>query len=266
MIDRMLVMLIDTSLWLFGILTLALLYAAQEAGIRMGLWRGRQRPPHDRDLAGIGTITAGMLGLLAFMLGLTINIAQARFEARRGLVVQEANAITTAWLHAKLIAGDDGPVIVALIENYARLELAYVSAGTFDVEPGLIARMGGLQKQIWQAAQNVARRDPSSLTAALITALLNMFSAATAERFAFASEVPTDLSWMLVGGSVLAIGAMGYHLGVSGQRQVVLTSLLLVMWSGGMVLIADLNRPRIGMIRVDPAPLAWAIQAFGEPR
>ena len=82
MIDRMLAMLLDTSLWLFGVLTLALLYAVHEAGFRIGLWRGRQRPVHDRDLAGIGTITTGMLGLLAFTLGLTINIAQAR--SRRG--------------------------------------------------------------------------------------------------------------------------------------------------------------------------------------
>ena len=67
-------------------------------------------------------------------------------------------------------------------------------------------------------------------------------------------------------GSLLAIGAMGYHLGVSGARQVVLTSLLLVMWAGGMVLIADLNRPRVGVILVDPAPLVWAIQGFGEAR
>ena len=57
MIDRMLAMLLDTSLWLFGALTLALLYAVHEAGLRIGLWRGRQRPVHDRDLTGIGTIT-----------------------------------------------------------------------------------------------------------------------------------------------------------------------------------------------------------------
>jgi hypothetical protein len=266
MFGRMLVVLIDTSLWLFGILSLMVLYAAHEVGVRIGLWRGRQRPAHDRDLAGIGTLTTGMLGLLAFTLGLTINIAQARFEARRGLVVQEANAIATAWLRTKLIAGDEGPMIAALVEKYAQLELAYVAADSFDAEPALIAGMGNLQKQIWQAAQTVARRDPSSLTAALITALLNMFSAAAAERFAFESEVPADLSWMLMGGSVLAIGAMGYHLGVSGARQVVLTSLLLVMWSGGMVLIADLNRPRIGLIRVDPAPLTWAIEGVGKTR
>jgi hypothetical protein len=67
---------------------------------------------------------------------------------------------------------------------------------------------------------------------------------------------------MLMAGSVLAIGALGYHLRASGSRQIVLTTLLLVMWAGGIVLIADLNRPRIGGIRVDPAPLQWTIDDF----
>jgi hypothetical protein len=74
------------------------------------------------------------------------------------------------------------------------------------------------------------------------------------------------MSWMLMAGSVLAIGAMGYHFGASGARHMVLTSLLLVMWAGGMALIADLNRPRTGTIRVDPAPLVWTVRSFGEQR
>jgi hypothetical protein len=266
MIERTLARLIDTNLLLFGLLVLALLYAANETGYHIGLWRGRQRHTHERDLAGIGTITTGMLGLLAFTLGLTINIAQARFESRRNLVIQEANAISTAWLRSKMIADDEGPVITALIETFAKVELAYVSANEFEAEPALIARTGVLRTQIWQTAQILGQRDQPWITAALTTALIEMFNASVAERFAFESRVPADLSWMLMGGSLLAIGAMGYHLGASGSRQVVLTSLLLVMWAGGMVLIADLNRPRVGEIRVDPAPLRWTIESFGPPR
>jgi hypothetical protein len=266
MLNRALTTLTDTSLLLFGVLVLGLLYAANESGFHIGRWRGRQRPAHDRDLAGIGTITAGMLGLLAFTLGLTINIAQARFETRRNLVVQEANAISTAWMRSKLVAGDEGPTITALIEAFARVELAYVSADSFDVETELLARTTSLQAQIWQVAQAVVQREPSTMTAALITAVLNVFDAAVAERFAFQSRVPADLSYMLLAGSLLAIGAMGYHLGSSGSRQVVLTALLLVMWAGGMVLIADLERPRIGAIRVDPAPLVWVVQGFDQGR
>ena len=266
MLDGALATLIDTSLLLFGALILALLYAAHETGFQIGRLRGNRRPPHERDLAGIGTITTGMLGLLAFTLGLTINIAQARFEVRRNLVDQEANAIEAAWLRSALIPGDEGPAIKAMIEDFANVELAYVSADSFAAEPGLIGRQNALQRRIWRTAQGIARLDPSSRTSSLLTALLEMFGAAQNERFAFDSRVPADLSWMLMGGSMLAIGAMGYHLGSSGTRQVVLTSMLLVMWAGGMVLIADLNRPRVGEIRVDPAPLGWTVKGFDQAR
>jgi hypothetical protein len=266
MLDRLLTTTIDTSLVLVGGLVLLLLYAANEIGFRAGLWRARHRPAQDRDLAGIGTITAGMLGLLAFTLSLTINIAQNRFELRRSFIVQDANAVEAAWLRSKLITSEDGPVITGLIEAFGKVQLAYVSADTFDVEPGLIAEKDLLQSQIWHAVQTVARQQASTTTAALVAAVIEMFGTAQTERFAFESRVPANMSWMLMAGSLLAIGAMGYHFGASGSRHIVLTSLLLVMWAGGMVLIADLNRPRIGAIRVDPAPLVWTVRNFSEQR
>jgi hypothetical protein len=266
MLDQVIVTTIDISLVLFGGVIVVLLYAANEIGFRIGLWRARYRPTHDRDLNGIGTITAGMLGLLAFTLSLTINIAQNRFEFRRGLVVQEANAIEAAWLHSKLITGEEGPLIATLIEAFAKVQLAYVSSDTFDVEPELISRKSALQKQIWQAMQTITREQLSTSTSTLAAALIEMFNAAQTERFAFESRVPANMSWMLMAGSLLAIGAMGYHSGVAQSRQIVLTSLLLVMWAGGMALVADLNRPRVGTVRVDPAPLAWTVRAFDQQR
>jgi hypothetical protein len=266
MLDQILVRTIDASLVLFAGLVVVLLYAANEVGFRIGRRRARHRPAQEHDIAGIGTITAGMLGLLAFTLSLTINIAQNRFELRRGLVVQEANAIEAAWLGSKLLADEGRAAITALIEAFARVQLAYVSADTFDVEPKLIAQKEALQTQIWQAVEAVVRTQPSISTSVLAAAVIEMFNAAQTERFAFESRVPANMSWMLMGGSLLAIGAMGYHFGASGSRHLVLTSLLLVMWAGGMALIADLNRPRIGAIRVDPAPLVWTVQEFDQQR
>ena len=64
-------------------------------------------------------------------------------------------------------------------------------------------------------------------------------------------------------GSLLSIGALGYQFGLAGKRPVVLSSLSLLMWSGAMVLIVDLNLPRMGSIKADVAPLVWTIQEFG---
>jgi hypothetical protein len=61
---------------------------------------------------------------------------------------------------------------------------------------------------------------------------------------------------------MLAVGALGYQIGLGGRRQLPLAALLLVMLSGAMDVIVDLNRPRLGFVRVDSAPLVWTIQGF----
>ncbi|MEA2736968.1 MAG: hypothetical protein QOH05_275 [Acetobacteraceae bacterium] len=262
MLEHALNTLSDVSLVLFGALVAAILFASNEIGYRIGVRRAQRRPAGEQEHIGIGTITAGMLGLLAFTLSLTINIAQNRYEVRRGLVLQEANAVQAAWLRSKLVGGERGPPVTAMIEEFAKVQLAYVSSDRFEDEAGLTARKTALEAQIWQAMQVLSREQPTNATSGLVLALIEMFGAARAERFAFASQVPANMTWMLMAGSVLAIGALGYHLRASGSRQIVLTTLLLVMWAGGIVLIADLNRPRIGGIRVDPAPLQWTIDDF----
>ncbi|MDB5401931.1 MAG: conserved rane protein of unknown function [Rhodopila sp.] len=262
MLEQALNSLIDFSLVLFGALVAAVLFASNEIGYRIGVHRAQRRPAGEQEHIGIGTITAGMLGLLAFTLSLTINIAQNRYEVRRGLVLQEANSVQAAWLRSKLIGGERGPPVTAMIEEFAKVQLAYVSTDRSEDEAGLIARKTALEAQIWHAMQVLSREQPTNATSGLALALIEMFGAARAERFAFASQVPANMTWMLMAGSVLAIGALGYHLRASGSRHIVLTSLLLVMWAGGIVLIADLNRPRIGAIRVDPAPLKWTIDDF----
>jgi hypothetical protein len=262
MLEQTMNWLTDLSLVLFGGLVAAALFAATEIGYRIGMHRARRRPGGEHEHVGIGTITAGMLGLLAFSLSLTINIAQNRYETRRSLVLQEANSVQSAWLRSKLIGGERGPPITAMIEEFAKVQLAYVSTDRFADEPGLTARKTALEVQIWHAMQLLSREQPSNATSGLALALTEMFGSARAERFAFESQVPASMAWMLMAGSVLAIGSLGYHLSASGSRHIVLTSLLLVMWAGGIVLIADLNRPRIGTIRVDPSPLRWTIDDF----
>jgi hypothetical protein len=142
------------------------------------------------------------------------------------------------------------------------VQLVYVSTDRFEDEPGLVASKTAREAQIWRAMEALSHEQGTNATSGLTLALTEMFGAARAERFAFASQVPTNMAWMLMAGSVLAIGALGYHLSASGSRHIVLTSLLLVMWAGGIVLIADLNRPRIGAIRVDRARLRWTIEDF----
>jgi len=252
------------SLTLYCVVLFVLMTSAAEVGFRLGVFRAKRRTPQERELSGIGAITGGMLGLMAFTLGLTINFAQERFDTRRSLVVQEANAIGTAWLRSQLIDSPETAAIQPLIEAYAKVQLAYTVAPRSEDEPALVARGNALQDQIWRHMRTLVRREPTTATVSLSAALTEMFDLAQSQRFAFTSLVPSNLSWMLLAGSLLAIGAMGFQHGLAGRRQIVLMSFLLMLLAGEMVLITDLNRPRIGNIHVDPAPLEWTIQGFGK--
>ena len=99
------------------------MFASNEIGYRIGAHRAQRRPAGEQEHIGIGTITAGMLGPLAFTLSLTINIAQSRYEARRGRVLQEANSVQAAWSRSRLIGGERGPPVTAMIELFAKVQL-----------------------------------------------------------------------------------------------------------------------------------------------
>jgi hypothetical protein len=255
--------LFELGLLATGLFLFVSLMIATEIGYRLGRQAVTRNSAKATELSGISTLTAGMAGLLAFTLGLSISFGQSRFEARRNLVLTEANAIGTAWLRAKLIDGDEGAVISKKIEDFARTRLAFTTASLdLDTAP-LIARANALQAEIWQPLQVVARRAPNTITTALVNALNEMFDDATAQQFAYQSRVPPSIMLGLFCGGILSIGALGYQFGLQGGRQTVLSTLLLTMWSGGMLLIVDLQHPRIGTIRVDASPLIWVINGFG---
>jgi hypothetical protein len=239
------------------------LLLASEVGYRIGLMTHSRRLAPATDLSAVSALTAGMIGLLTFTLSLSINFAQNRYETRRGLVLVEANAIETAWLRTKLIDNEEGRVIAAKIEDYARVRLAFISAASDADVPKLDAQANALQGDIWQFTQIIARRSPNPVTTALVNALNEMFDDMTAQRFAFASRVPIDIMLALYFGALLSIGALSYQFGIVNQRQIVLSALLLLMWSGGLLLIVDLNQPRMGNLKADVAPLVWAIDGIG---
>lgn len=255
-------LLVQAGLLPLAALIFLLLLLAGETGFRIGRRSERRRVHPEREVSSIGSVTAGMFALLAFTLGLTISIAQSRFEARRETVVLEANTIGTAWLRAKVIAAPEGAAIAALIEDYAKVRLAYVSTPSTEAEAALIRQTNALQSQMWQALKPLAQREPTPVTSSLMAALNDMFDASLSGRFAFDSRTPKHLPLMLLCGTLLAIGALGFQIGLSGHRPLTLIALMLVMWCGGLLLIVDLNRPRIGMIQVDPAPLIWTVQGF----
>jgi hypothetical protein len=84
---------------------IALFLLAAEVGFRAGRRHGRR--VGDRE-PQVGTIQGALLGLLALLLGFSFAMAQSRYDTRRALVVDEANAIGTTYLRAQLLPKPEG--------------------------------------------------------------------------------------------------------------------------------------------------------------
>ena len=90
----------DLSLALVGVILFLLMLAAKEIGLYFGQRVHLREGAKETVRTGVGFITGGMLALMAFVLAISLSIADQRYEERRAVVLDEANAIGTAWLRA----------------------------------------------------------------------------------------------------------------------------------------------------------------------
>ncbi len=244
----------------FAAVVFLLLALSAEIGLRLGLRHGRR---DNAPREGVGLVVGGMLGLLAFLLALTLSNSSARFQDRREGAVAEANAIGTAWLRAQAIGGPRGNEIARLLEDYTRLRMEFIGAGNDRrVIEGINDRTSAMQTVMWGHAAAIVRERPDAVAASLMASLNDTFDLATSERFAFALGVPPILFWLLMGMSVISTGGMGYQLGLRGQQPRVLAVLLIAMWAGIITLILDLGAPRLGDIRVGTTVYEWTLKSF----
>ena len=136
----------------FETLPLAVLYLALVLPALLALWVGmligrRARAAgRNEPEAPLGTLVGTLLGLLAFLLGFSFNSAAGRYEARRQLVISEANAVGTAYLRAGLLPQPQGSEIRALLREYADARLRAVQPGQQDAS---LARSREIHREVW---------------------------------------------------------------------------------------------------------------------
>ena len=104
----------------------ALLFLLQALAREVGYALGRRGARGDAPTEGVGVVVTSMLGLLAFVLGLTLAYANTRFQERRQVTLAEAQSIGTSWLRAHAVGQPQGLEIAGLLEDYARLRLDFI--------------------------------------------------------------------------------------------------------------------------------------------
>jgi len=254
------------DLHLAGLFILLLLLASLEFGVQFGKFVARRHTPTDGEKSSVNFATAGMMGLLAFLLGVSLSMASDRYQQRRDSVLAEANAIGTAWLRATVgTTSTEGEALQRLLREYTEVRIAIVvgSSDPAKNDEGLLQRTNRLQSEIWTIARTVAERSPTPISGLLLSSLNEMIDLSLTNRRNFNTHVPPYILRLLLTVSVFAVGAVGYGFGLVGSRQPGLSVLLLGVWTLAIVLIVDIDRPQTGEVRIDPGPLVWTLQGFG---
>ncbi len=241
---------------------LAAIAAATEYGYRSGL-RSRAAAGESGDGTAdatrdhLSSLQNGLLGLLALLLGFTFAMAVQRFDARKSLVLEEANAIGTAYLRAQQLREPHRAALSGLLREYVDVRLQFAAA--HDQAEGIAranARAAQLHAGMWSVATALAAETPPPPTLILMTGALNdVIDLHEKRQRALEDHVPVMVLLMLLAVAVGSMGLIGAHAGLCGRRHVGATALVAVMVTGVLSVIIDLDRPRRGLVQVSQSSM-----------
>jgi hypothetical protein len=226
-----------------------LLIASIELGRRIRL-RGRE----EKSSSGLGVIDGAVFGLMGLLLGFSFSGGVSRFDARRQLIVQETNAIGTAWLRVDLLPEAAQPQIRDDFRAYLDARLAFYKNLGPDRAKALdeLALSEKLQKKIWIESVAAAKQTSSPAVLTLVVGSLNeMIDITTTRLVALQTHPPMPIYVTLV---LLALGSSliaGFGMGDTGKRQWLHTLVYAAALTLTVYTIIDLEFPRVGIIRID---------------
>lgn len=252
-----------------GVAAVVLMLMAGAATLGAGLKRS-----HEKHRAATGEtggegqeayIVSAVLGLLALLMGFTFSLAVDRYETRRALVLEEANAIGTAWLRAQLLEAPHRDRIGSILVQYADNRLALSQATTFEVGEPLLEANDRMVVDLWAATDaafpTIQGLDFSSTFLDSINHVIDLDAARKAARTV---RVPPAVFLVLILYMAVSAGVMGYVL--VGPRSRVSGLFLLTLMTLALALVIDIDRPVRGGVQENEGPMQDLVAFLHETR
>lgn len=223
-----------------------------EIGYRHGRW-WQDRTPEERE-GPTAMIVGSLLALMAFLLAITMGMASDRFDTRRALVLAEANSVGTTYLRAGYLPEPASSEIRNLLREY--LPLRIVSSDMPDVRRRM-ARSNEIHARLWSIAEELARTTPESDVLALFIDSLNETIDLHETRVTSGvyARVPATIFILLLLGSMLTLGMVGYNAGLTRRRSPLAAVVMILVLGAVITLVVDLDRPQGGFLKVSQQPL-----------
>jgi hypothetical protein len=199
---------------------------------------------------GMGTVDAAVFGVLGLTLAFTFGGASDRLAVRRAQIVQEANAIGTAYLRVDLLPASEQPALRALYREYleSRIEV-FDKFRDRAASNAALDKGSRLQKEIWSRSVAACQAVSNPATSTLVVSALNdMFDITTTRTMATVTHAPLIVLGLLVMLSFLGAMLVGYNMSFQPSRNALHMILFALAIASTIYVVIDLEYPRAGLI------------------
>ncbi len=239
---------------LVGILFSAGLFAGTLLLIALGRRIGIRRIADEGESAskGFGAVEGAIFALLGLVLAFLFSGALTRFDARRHLVIEEANDIGTAWLRVDLLPPDAQPAMRDLFRRYldARIEV-YQKLPDLQAARAGLENAAALQQEIWKLAVSSTQKMATAQAPMLLLPALNAMFDITTTRTEAARVHSPPVIFAMLGALALACALFaGYDMASRPRMDWLHSVAFAAVLAVTVYVIVDLEYPRIGLIRM----------------
>jgi hypothetical protein len=220
--------------------------------------RKRRQPPEKDQREDLVVVQGAALTLLTLLIGFTFSMAMNRYELRKNYEEAEANAIGTEYVRAGLLPDADTTRVHELLGKYLDQRVLFYTTRDPQRLQQVDTDTTQLQNQLWSTVQARALAQPNAMSALAASGMNDVLNSQGYTQAAWWNRIPLE-AWVLL--AVIAIGC-NMLIGYGAHRQSFLSAVLPLAVSLSFFLIADIDSPRGGLIRVRPVNLVSLSQTL----
>jgi hypothetical protein len=227
--------------------------------------RRRRRNVDEAEQEDLALILTAALTLLALIIGFSFSMAVTRYDLRKTYEAEEANAVGTEYIRAGLLGTDDATKVRELLRSYLNQRISFYTTRDVQHLEQINAYTAELQAHLWAIVQVAAVAQPTPVVALAVSGMNDVLNSQGYTQAAWWNRIPTA-AWGLM--LAVAIGCnflFGYKARRPTEEQTREFLILPLIVSIAFVLIAEMDTPRGGFIRVQPVNLERLFSSLRAP-
>jgi hypothetical protein len=230
-------------------------FAALWVAARIGVALRKRRKDDEPDFSpDFGVVLGATLTLLGLVIGFTFSMAINRYDQRKDYEEAEANAIGTEYIRADLLPVADAAKVRVLLKQYLEQRVLYYETSSEQQLGQINASTTELQSALWSAVRAPAMAQPTPVIALAVAGMNDVLNSQGYTQAAWWNRIPIAAWVLMTAIAVCSSLLVGYGSRSTGEGARLLLVLPLVV-AIAFMLIADIDTPRHGMIKVRPQNL-----------